>query len=83
MSRRPPTTVTMKIADNPLAGLPGQVDYTITVSSEPDLPFKSGDPLPDPDDMPLSILAATAMLAHIAGLSYEAAFINVMGASEN
>ena len=82
MSDRPtPTKVTMVIEDNPMRGLPGQNDFQITLSAEPDIPM--GGQLPDPDELPLSVLAAIEMLHHLTGMSHEAAFIKVAKGSDN
>lgn len=80
---RNPTVVTIQIAENPMAGLPGQNDLTITVSSEPDMEFREGQPLPDPDDVPLAVVAAIECLHHLTGLTHEAAFVMVAKGSEN
>lgn len=70
-----PHVVTMTIADNPLAHLPDQTDFTITFSCEPDIDW-SGE-LPDPETLPPAVLAAVAMLAHISDLAYETAFVQI------
>jgi hypothetical protein len=67
-----PTVVTMTIAENPLAGQPGQNDLTITISSVPDLKLPADGSTPAADDVPIAILAATEMVAHVCGLAHEA-----------
>lgn len=78
-----PFTVTMVLADNPMKGMPGQSDYTITVSSEPDFNYKPGQPLPDIETMPIPLVAAIEMIAHVAGLSYEASMLLVARGDQN
>lgn len=65
-----PTTVTITIRDNPLRLMPGQPDIQIEVSSEPDLELPEGG-LPSADDVPLPLLAAIEMLAHVGGMAHE------------
>jgi hypothetical protein len=72
-----PTVVTITVADNPMRGMPGQNDITVTVSSEPDLPMPADGSLPDPATLPLSILYATEALAHLAGITAETALIKI------
>jgi hypothetical protein len=72
-----PTVVTITVADNPLRGMPGQNDITVTVSSDPDLELPADGSLPDPATLPLSILYATEAIAHLAGLTHETALIRI------
>lgn len=71
-----PMKVTIELADNPLAGLPGQVDFTVTISSDPDLELPDGK-LPDPSTLSPALLAATEAIVHIVGLTHEAAFFHI------
>lgn len=73
----PPTVVTITVADNPLRGVPGQNDITVTVSSEPDLKLPSDGSLPDPATLPLSVLYATEAIAHLAGMTAETALMMI------
>lgn len=70
-------TVTIKLTDNPMAGLPGQNDLQIVVSGEPDINWDEVDGLPDPATMPASLVAAVEMLQHITGMAHEAVFYDI------
>lgn len=77
----PPRKVTLEFADNPLAGLPGQTDVTITITGDPSIPL-TPDGTPDPAllESP-AFCAAVAAVAHVSAVAHETAFYT-MGGSE-
>lgn len=75
-------TVTIKLADNPLAGQDAQPDYILTISSDPDVDLVNGE-LPPVESLTSAQMAAVACVAHIAGLSYEASFVRIASGSQN
>lgn len=75
--------VTIKIADNPLRGQPGQSDFTLTISSEPDLELPKDGSLPDPDTLSPALLGAMHCVASLANLTYETAFVHIARGGSN
>lgn len=70
-----PLTFTLRVADNPLAGRPGQNDITVTVAGEPELPLRPDGTL-NPDDHARllespAFCATVAALAHLVELTAE------------
>lgn len=72
-----PMTVTITIADNPLAGRPGQANLTMTVSSEPDLDLPEDGSLPDPESAPLPVVIAFEMVRHVTSMMGAASFVQM------
>lgn len=77
--------MTVLVADNPLRGLPGQTDLTITVSGEPDLPLPGGEV----DEATMNRLlespafcAVVSMLGHVAGIAAETVVMSMARGSE-
>jgi hypothetical protein len=75
--------VTLRIEDNPLAGMAGQPDIITTVSSDPPLPMPGSAAFPDPDDLtPAQCSALMAILA-VTEMSERASFMHLdLGSSQ-
>lgn len=76
-------TVTITLVDNPLAGRPGQTDYTLTISADPDIETGPNGELPPPESLSPATLAAVMAVAEIAKISLEASFVHIAKGSMN
>jgi hypothetical protein len=82
-----PLKMTVVFADNPLAGLPGQNDLTITISGEPDIPLGPGGRADSALMEQLlespAFCAVIECMAHVAGLAAETVLMSMARGSQS